>query len=584
MRLGQVSRDGDAELDRDQGRYRAFISYSHRDTAWCKRIHRSLEMYRIPKTLVGTKTALGTVPARMSPIFRDREELSIGNDLSELVRAALGESDALIVLCSPDAKASRWVNQEIETFRALYPERPIYAAIIEGDPELAFPPALLASEGGAREPVAADFREQGDGYKLAKLKLMSGLTGLGLDALVRRDAQRQRRRVIAVTLGAASIMLLLIALLVMAVRAQAEAERQRQGAEGLVEYMLTDLRDRLKGVGRLDVMTAVNERAMRYYANQGDLSGLPDASLDRRARILHAMGEDDQKRGDQSKALAKFTEAHRATAATLARRPHSPDAVLAHAQSEYWVGFAHQSADRNRMALAHYQAHFKLATRYAAMTTQSRRAIKELGWSHNTTGALYLLGLNEPEQAAAHFAQYIALFRALSKSDPGDKDAAYSLSDALAWAADAEIAMKRPQAAQKLRLEQRDVLARLSADDPDNSVYQLARVVAERELFRICYRAKDFGCAQVHIRSAVMLAQNGRAAGDGNLDWIRQVAQANLDLGFLNESQGMADAARQQLIIVRRYLVDNAVTLKKAPDISNDLQTTAAVLETRINE
>jgi tetratricopeptide (TPR) repeat protein len=570
-------------LDLDQGRYRAFISYSHRDTAWCKRIHRSLEMYRIPKTLVGTHTALGPVPPRMSPIFRDREELSIGNDLSELVRTALGESDALIVLCSPNAKASRWVNQEIETFRALYPARPIYAAIIEGDPELAFPPALVASEDSMREPVAADFREQGDGYKLAKLKLMSGLTGLGLDALVRRDAQRQRRRVIAITLGAVSIMLMLTALLVMALRAQAEAERQRQGAEGLVEYMLTDLRDRLKGVGRLDVMTAVNERAMRYYANQGDLSGLPDASLDRRARILHAMGEDDQKRGDQDKALAKFTEAHRATAATLARRPRDSEAVLAHAQSEYWVGFAHQSSGRNRAALGHYQAHFTLATRYADMTGNSRRAIKELGWSHNTTGALYLLGLDEPEQASVHFAQYVALFRGLSKSDPADKDAAYSLSDALAWAADAENAMKRSAAAQKLRLEQRDVLALLSAGDPANSVYLLARVVAERELFRICYRAKDYRCAGSHILSAVTLAQNGRVAGAGNLDWIRQVAQANLDLGFLKEAQGLTTAARQQLIFVRRYLTDNAETLKKAPDISNDLQATAAVLESRIN-
>ena len=32
--------------------------------------------------------------------------------------------------------------------------------------------------------------------------------------------------------------------------------------------MLTDLRDKLKGVGRLDMMYVVNERALNYYAER----------------------------------------------------------------------------------------------------------------------------------------------------------------------------------------------------------------------------------------------------------------------------------------------------------------------------
>ena len=55
--------------------YRAFISYSHRDKAVATRLHRTVESYRIPAKLVGTVTPVGTVPKRLAPVFRDRDEL-----------------------------------------------------------------------------------------------------------------------------------------------------------------------------------------------------------------------------------------------------------------------------------------------------------------------------------------------------------------------------------------------------------------------------------------------------------------------------------------------------------------------------
>ena len=117
-----------------------------------------------------------------------------------------------------------------------------------------------------------------------------------------------------VTAGAVLAMLLMAALALVALNARNEAQRQRAEAEGLIEFMLTDLRDRLRGVGRLDVMTAVNRRALAYYGGQQALGGISPASLERRARVLHAMGEDDFTRGNLDAALVAFREAHRTTA------------------------------------------------------------------------------------------------------------------------------------------------------------------------------------------------------------------------------------------------------------------------------
>ncbi len=48
-------------------KYRAFISYSHADTASAKWLHRGLEGFRIDKDLVGRKTEAGRSRRRSSP-------------------------------------------------------------------------------------------------------------------------------------------------------------------------------------------------------------------------------------------------------------------------------------------------------------------------------------------------------------------------------------------------------------------------------------------------------------------------------------------------------------------------------------
>ena len=48
-------------------KYRAFISYSHADTAWAKWLHRALENLTIDKDLVGRETAAGTIPTTLVP-------------------------------------------------------------------------------------------------------------------------------------------------------------------------------------------------------------------------------------------------------------------------------------------------------------------------------------------------------------------------------------------------------------------------------------------------------------------------------------------------------------------------------------
>jgi hypothetical protein len=97
-------------------KYRAFLSYSHRDKAMGEWLHRALERYSIDKDLIGKETPAGRIPKTLRPIFRDREDFAAGHSLTEQTLAALEASQFLIVICSPSAALSKYVNEEIRRF------------------------------------------------------------------------------------------------------------------------------------------------------------------------------------------------------------------------------------------------------------------------------------------------------------------------------------------------------------------------------------------------------------------------------------------------------------------------------------
>jgi hypothetical protein len=207
-----------------QFKYKAFISYNHRDRQTAEWLHRSLENYQIPKQLIGSPGRDGAIPKRLFPIFRDRDELSTSSDLSIEIQEALEQSANLIVICSKSGARSRWVNQEIILFKRLGRARCVHALIIDGEPnavspdEECFPQALRFKvdadgtiiDSQPEEPIAADLRPEGDGKDDAKIKLLAGILGISFNSLRQREviAARRRRRItqgIAGAIGALAL-------------------------------------------------------------------------------------------------------------------------------------------------------------------------------------------------------------------------------------------------------------------------------------------------------------------------------------------------------------------------------------------
>lgn len=192
-------------------RYWAFLSYSSKDAGFVKKLHTKLETYRMPRDLVGRPGLDEPIPKKLFPVFRDRDELPLASDLGSTIQDALHASRYLIVICSPNSARSQWVNEEIRCFKAIGRANRILALIIDGEPnasrdpnspvEECFPQALrfhVDADGTITdqptEPIAGDLRPGKDGWDMAFLKCIAGITGCGLNALTAREKKRARRR------------------------------------------------------------------------------------------------------------------------------------------------------------------------------------------------------------------------------------------------------------------------------------------------------------------------------------------------------------------------------------------------------
>ena len=539
-------------------RYWAFLSYSHKDSDTADWLHGALERYRVPRSLVGRETANGVIPAGFSPIFRDRHELAASGDLGHTIREALAGSRCLIVLCSPEAAQSRWTNEEIVAFKKAHPNGPLLAAIVAGEPfasdmpgreaEECFPPALrqkFDSRGRPTakraEPIAADLRPAGDGRQLGLLKIVAGMIGVGLDELVQREQQRRHKRLTYIAAASLAGMAVTSGLAVFAFDKRDEARDQRREAEGLVGFMLGDLRNKLEPIGRLDALDAVGSRALAYFEKQ-DTSELSGDALAQRSKALTLMGEIAQTRGDLDGALRRYREAMSGTAEMVAREPKNGDRIYDHAQNVFWVGSIAVQRGLTQQAEAAFREYKRLASQLMAINPNREEWQLEPIYADTNLGIL-LQRQNRFREASAVFQSQLADVETLVAGRPADRALQDQLSEALAYLADAREGTGAIDDALALRERQLAVMTRMAqragADAPLNKKI----VVANRAIGKLFAMRGDVRQALFHFHQAKRVSEELLRTEPDNTEWARNAANVLIDLSELELAIGQKDQA-----------------------------------------
>ena len=535
-----------AKRSRKQARhhYFAFLSYSHQDEELAAWLHGELEQFRVPAQLVGKITDHGVIPRRLTPIFRDQQELAAAKDLGEVIEQALAGSQFLIVLCSPEAAKSRWTNAEVDAFKRNHPDGCVLAAIGSGEPfaseiegrevEECFPPALrqrydrLGRPTGKRaEPLAADLRAEHGGRRVGFLKLVAGMLGVGLDELVQRETTRRQRRLAFVTAASIAGMALTSLLAVTALQARDEARDQRREAEGLVAFMLGDLKDKLEPIGKLDALDGVGSKVLDYYRKQ-DATDLPDNALLQRARALSLTAQVAYMRGDFGSAQKLYGEAMRGTAEAIDRDPDDPQRLFDHAQNVFYFG----SIAANRGELAGAERAFReyrgLADKMTALAPDDLKYRMEVQYAATNLGFV-LLRQRRYEEAIQQLTKALRTIEAVAAIDADNADYQKQLAESLAWLADARLERGDVAAAITGRRRQVDLLKAMAARSGDVAIHgQL--IPAQQTLGLMLAALGQNGEGTSHLEASVATAEKLLPTEPENSQWLILAGRAHLSL------------------------------------------------------
>jgi len=357
---------------------------------------------------------------------------------------------------------------------------------------------------------------------------------------------KPRRRLWA--LGAAAIVLTLVGggikYTIDLDRERTVAEQRRDQAEGLLGFALGELRDKLKPIGRLEILDNVGDRALKYFAAVPEAE-LTSEELFRRATALSQIGDVRIEQGKLEQALAPIKESLALSTQLVARDPQNAQWQLGLGASHYFLGAVLMNRGEPAAALKHWEAYHSIAAALVAKHPASTQYQNELFMAGSNLGAAYQAqGALEP--AGARFDDALKSAASLAAADPrpeAQTNLAYAHNQlGLVLGQLGKLDASREQLRQEVTQRER-----LLAADPKNAENKLRLGTSRYFLGQVLEAMGETAAALEQYVPANRQMAELVASDPANTRWRRNLADTHLMIARVARSRGERGRALREI-------------------------------------
>lgn len=381
---------------------------------------------------------------------------------------------------------------------------------------------------------------EGSQVRQAKTLLELGLFSLAAHEreYIGRSINRARlseriRLLAAISIGCLAVLATVLGML--ARGAQHDAENQRTQAEELMSFMLGNFVDKLRPLGRLELLDDVGKRALDYLSTPGRDTGTPEAIV-QRAKTLQLIAEVDIERGNPAGARTALFTAKATLEKLLKNSPDSKELLKALGANAFWLGQLHVDKDEWAPAMEYLQQYRSLSERLRAVDPADVDSWMELSYAHSSIGSV-AFGQGDYTAATKHFEKSIELKRNALSVRQGNEGIIIDLSNSLSWLANAKGSRGFLLEAKSLFEQAQALIRPLHEKNKTNASWTMRLAAAVSHLAEIEQALGD-RIAVVHLEEAVELLSGIVASDPTNRANQRKlyVVQAKLIDSYISSS------------------------------------------------
>lgn len=369
---------------------------------------------------------------------------------------------------------------------------------------------------------------------------------------VRVSVQRVKlaeRIKMAMTAGVTMLAVLAVILGIAARNAERDAEQQRTEAEGLMSYMLGEFVEKLRPLGRLDLLDGISGKALAYLSAAQSKDASP-TTLSQRAKALHVIAEVNIARSN----FAKATEALQAAHGILMALEHSnSDRKVLYktlGANAFYQGQIHMlrgELELGEKMFTEYRVH---SDSLAAADPDDSDGWMEQSYAHSNLGAIAMRG-GRYAAAADAFAASVQLKQRALSAQPGSTKLPADLSNTLSWLAEAKSKLGLLSEARALYQREEELLRPLHNAAPNDALwtYRLANALTfQSELLLAMGQQSE---ARAKLRNAEALLLEVVKQDPSNRHWQTGLYTVQMKLFDMDSEFGQADEAlpRQQALL-----------------------------------